>query len=387
VNTQTSLLTGLGLGLGLSYFLDAGRGARRRAHVRDTMAHSAAVTRRALGRTGRDALHRTAGTIATARHVVRRREQVDDLVLIERVRAKLGRHVSHPHAVRVTAADGMVTLSGPILEREVEALLAAVRRVRGVRGVTDRLDIHEQARHVPALQGGRAPAGDHLDLFQEHWAPTTRLLVGAAGGMLVAAGATRRDVRGALAALLGLGLVARAAANVPANRLTGVGSRRRAVDVQKTITINAPVSDVFAFWSMFENFPQFTSRVLEVRQSRDVNRSHWRVWGPAGVPVDFDAEITRTVPDKLIAWRTVDGSPVAHAGIVRFDSISHDVTRVHIRMSYNPPAGWLGHGVAKAFGVDPKHSMDEDLVRMKTLIETGHPPRDAADRRLVSQHG
>lgn len=387
MNTHTSLMTGLGLGVGISYFLDVGRGARRRAHLRDTVAHSAAVTRRAIGRTRRDALHRTAGTFAAARHVVRRRDHVDDHVLVERVRAKLGRHVSHPHAVRVDAVDGMVTLSGAILEREADALLAAVGRVRGVRGVTDRLEIHEHARHVPALQGGRAPAGDHLDVLQQHWAPTTRLIVGAAGGMLVAAGAMRRDVRGSLAAVIGLGLVARAAANVPANRLTGVGSRRRAVDVQKTITINAPASDVFAFWSMFENFPQFTSRILEVRQSRDPNRSHWRVWGPAGLPVEFDAEITRTVPNTLIAWRTVEGSPVAHAGVVRFDPISYDATRVHIRMSYNPPAGWLGHGVAKAFGVDPKHSMDEDLVRMKTLIETGRPPHDAADRRLLTQPG
>jgi uncharacterized membrane protein len=48
-------------------------------------------------------------------------------------------------------------------------------------------------------------------------------------------------------------------------------------------------------------------------------------------------------------------------------------------MSYNPPAGWLGHGIAAAFGVDPKSSMDTDLVRMKTLIETGHaPPRSAS---------
>ncbi len=50
-------------------------------------------------------------------------------------------------------------------------------------------------------------------------------------------------------------------------------------------------------------------------------------------------------------------------------------------MSYTPPAGWLGHGIAAAFGVDPKHSMDADLVRMKTLIETGHAPHDAAYRQ------
>jgi uncharacterized membrane protein len=175
-------------------------------------------------------------------------------------------------------------------------------------------------------------------------------------------------------------VIARAAANVPTNRLLGIGSRRRAVDVQKTIVINAPVGEVYAFWSSYENFPRFLSRVREVRESGRVPRqSHWTVAGPAGTRVDFDAELTKVVPNKLIAWRTLPGSPVAHAGVVRFDPEA-DGTRVHIRMSYNPPAGWLGHGVASTFGVDPKHSMDADLVRVKTLIETGHAAHDAAGR-------
>jgi uncharacterized membrane protein len=69
---------------------------------------------------------------------------------------------------------------------------------------------------------------------------------------------------------------------------------------------------------------------------------------------------------------------VAHAGRVRFAPAGDGRTRVQIRMSYNPPGGWLGHGVASMFGVDPKHSLDSDLVRMKTLIETGRLPHDAA---------
>jgi uncharacterized membrane protein len=107
-------------------------------------------------------------------------------------------------------------------------------------------------------------------------------------------------------------------------------------------------------------------------------QSHWKVAGPAGSTFEFDAEVTRAVPNQMIAWRTLPGSPVAHAGVVRFDPEADGRTRVHIRMTYNPPAGWLGHEVAAAFGVDPKHSMDADLARMKTLIETGRAPHDAA---------
>jgi uncharacterized membrane protein len=306
---------------------------------------------------------------------------VDDEVLVARVRAKLGRLVSHPHAVGALASEGIVRLRGPILTKEAGRLVHAVRRIRGVRDVVDQLECHDTAEHVPSLQGGHVPAGDRIDVLQEHWAPATRVAVGAAGVMLAAAGATRRDWPGAIAALLGVGLVTRGVTNEPLNRLVGIGSDRRAVDVQKTITINAPVGDVYAFWSGYENFPRFLSRVLEVTSSdKRPGQSHWKVAGPAGAPVEFDAEITRAIPNRLLAWRTLEGSPVAHAGIVRFDPEPDGRTRVHIRMSYNPPAGWLGHGMATAFGADPKNSMDADLVRMQTLIETGRLPHDAAQR-------
>jgi uncharacterized membrane protein len=94
--------------------------------------------------------------------------------------------------------------------------------------------------------------------------------------------------------------------------------------------------------------------------------------------VEFDAEVSAFVPNEAFAWRTIEGAPVAHAGIVRFEPADDGRTRVHIRMSYNPPGGWIGHGVAAAFGADPKRRFDADLVRMKTLIETGRPPHDAA---------
>lgn len=377
MNTRSSLLTGVSLGAGFAYFLDPGRGARRRAEVRDRLTHAAAVTRRAIGTTGRDARHRAYGTAATLRTALRR-DSADDVVIVERVRAVLGRLVSHPHALGVMASEGVVRLRGPILKHEADRLVRAVSRVRGVRDVIDHLEPHEQAGHVPSLQGGRAPARDRVDVLQEHWAPTTRATVGMAGAALAAAGIIRRDLPGTVATVIGVGLVARAVANLPVNRLTGISSRRRAVDIEKTITINARVEEVYTFWSLYENFPRFMSRVLDVRSSADPQRSHWKVVGPAGMPVQFDAEITRTIPNQLIAWKTLTGSPVAHAGIVRLDPVADARTRVHIRMSYNPPAGWLGHGIAAAFGADPKSSMGEDLVRMKTLIETGHAPHDAA---------
>ena len=176
----------------------------------------------------------------------------------------------------------------------------------------------------------------------------------------------------------GIGLLARAATNLETKRLLGVGARRRAVDVQKTVTVDAPVEAVYAFWTMYDNFPRFMSRVLEVRPNARETQSHWRVEGPGGVPIEFDAEITQAIPSHVFGWKTVEGSIVGHAGLVHFEPTPDGRTRLHIRMSYNPPGGWLGHGIAKAFGVDPKSSLDADLARMKTYLETGRPPHDAA---------
>src|SRR5207245_245605 len=135
------VLSGMGVGAGLMYFLDPDRGNRRRALVRDKMVHLLHESGDAMGTISHDLGHRTAGLAAETRSRFRR-EDVSDAVLVERVRSKIGRVISHPRSVEITAAEGHVTLSGPILAREVDDLLAAVASVRGVRGVENRLEVH-----------------------------------------------------------------------------------------------------------------------------------------------------------------------------------------------------------------------------------------------------
>jgi uncharacterized membrane protein len=54
-------------------------------------------------------------------------------------------------------------------------------------------------------------------------------------------------------------------------------------------------------------------------------------------------------------------------------------------MSYTPPAGAIGHGLALLLGADPKSQMDEDLARMKAFIERGSMPREAAQSGWMSR--
>ncbi len=178
-----ALLTGVGLGAGLMYFLDPEKGRRRRALVRDKLVRAAHVSGDAAEATRRDLTNRASGAAALARGVLRR-GPVDDQVLLERVRAQLGRAVSHPRAIDVGVAEGVVTLRGPILAWEVSRLLRAVERIRGVRDIVNALEEHESAANVPSLQGGSPPPGLRTALLHGQWSPTTRLMT----GLLAAAG-------------------------------------------------------------------------------------------------------------------------------------------------------------------------------------------------------
>ena len=240
---RAELLAGLGVGIGLAYLFDPARGGRRRALVRDTAVSGVHTVVDAADATTRDVTNRLVGTVAELLGHLER-DSASDETIVERVRAKLGRVVSHPHAIHVTSDDHVITLSGAILAVEVPRLLRTVEGVRGVREVINQLEEHQQAENIPSLQGGTTPPGLQPDIWQRQWAPATRVAVGAAGVGMAVAGAQRRDVPGWLFMIGGLGLVARAATNLETKRLVGIGAGRRAVDLQETITIDAPAEDV-----------------------------------------------------------------------------------------------------------------------------------------------
>ena len=368
-------LGGAAVGVALMYFLDPNSGRRRRARTRDKVVHAARVVNEGAKVTARDTMHRAQGAWAEARRLFSPEESIGDDALIGRVRAELGRVVSHPHAIEVAASGGHVTLIGPILSYEVRPLLKAVRRVPGVRAVSDQLTVYHEPGNVSALQGGEPRSGERFELLQENWSPAARMLVGGVGATLMLAATQARGGLYALLGVAGAALTARAASNRDLASLLGFG--RRGITVQKTIHVAAPVERVFHFWTDYQNFPRFMHNVRDVRQIAE-NRSHWVVAGPAGVPVQWTAEVTRVIPGELIEWRSVSDSDVRHSGTVRFAHNGDSGTRVSVELSYIPPAGAFGHAVAAIFGADPKSEMDADLLRMKSMIETGHAPHDAA---------
>lgn len=177
---------GAAVGAGAMALLDPGRGAYRRSLIRNQLVRASHKTADGLDALARDAANRARGVAAEAWSALRP-EHVGTRKLEERVRAELGRVVSHPRAIAVSASDdGCVCLAGPILAEEADQLIAAVRSVRGVCDVEDSLERHESSENVPSLQGGRTRPGRRSALMQESWSPTTKALVCMASTALAA---------------------------------------------------------------------------------------------------------------------------------------------------------------------------------------------------------
>lgn len=143
------------------------------------------------------------------------------------------------------------------------------------------------------------------------------------------------------------------------------------VDVRDCVTINKPASELYAFWRDLRNLPRVMAHLQRV-EVIDERHSHWVANAPAGLSVEWDAEIVEDQPDELIAWRSLPGADIDNFGSIRFEPARGGRgTVVRVELRYDPPAGKLGSLIAKLFGEEPAQQIDGDLRRFKQLMETG----------------
>jgi uncharacterized membrane protein len=213
-----------------------------------------------------------------------------------------------------------------------------------------------------------------------------RFISAAGGGVLAIYGLKRMGIGGILMAIAGGALIYRGATGHSSlYKALSVSTAKRkglrasvkhgaGIKVEKSVTIDKPVEELFRFWSDFENLPRFLSHLESVRaiSGHPGRLSHWVARLPAGMKVEWDAEIINESPNELIAWRSLEGAAVPNAGSVRFEK-SHDGrgAEVKVAIEYAPPVGRIGSLVAKLFGEDPERRVDEDLRRFKQFMETG----------------
>jgi len=136
-------------------------------------------------------------------------------------------------------------------------------------------------------------------------------------------------------------------------------------------TIRCEPEHAYRYWRNFENFPNFMEHVESVQAIGDT-LSHWRVRGPAGSHLEWDAEIIRDDPSSLISWQALPGAEISHQGGVRFrEAPGGQGTEVSLDIVYSQPAGFAGGLAARLLGEHPQQQVSDDLRRFKRLIEAG----------------
>jgi osmotically-inducible protein OsmY len=156
MDRRLAFFAGLGVGAGVMFLLDPDRGGRRRALIKDKAVSLSHTSKDALDKTARDLRNRATGVIAETKARFSDGHTPDE-VLVDRVKAALGRYPVHDRAVKVEADNGMVILSGDTLGDELGIILEAAGAVRGVKEVINNLNVHSTAEGISSLQG--TPAG------------------------------------------------------------------------------------------------------------------------------------------------------------------------------------------------------------------------------------
>ena len=202
-----------------------------------------------------------------------------------------------------------------------------------------------------------------------------------AGAGLLLAGLTRRGVGGVILGALGAALLMRGSSGHCAlyGRLgiSGAKSERPGVPdnvgitVERSIVIQRPREEVFAFWRDVKNLGDVMKHVERV-ESEDGLRSHWVVRTPWGRQLEWDAVMINEHPGEMIAWESLPGAKVQNAGAVRFEPEPHgNGTVVRVKLEYNPPWGLWGRLAGTLFGEEPGREIGEDLLALKKRLESG----------------
>ena len=140
---------------------------------------------------------------------------------------------------------------------------------------------------------------------------------------------------------------------------------------EASIIVGAPVSEVYQVWHQFDNFPRFMNNVKEVTKKDDEGKfSHWKISGPFGYPVEFDAEMTTDEPNTRIGWNNRGDGTITTSGQVTFTEMGTNQTQIHVILNWEPPAGKVGEAVANLTS-NPQSELEEDLGRFKEMIEGG----------------
>ena len=386
------LLGGAAAGALLMYMLDPDRGGARRAQSAAAVRHAGSRTSSALGSVWRGAGARVGAVAADVADEAG--DRAADLAAaakpdgaLKSSLSRIGQAAGEVLDDTISRAKSVAGRAGDAAGDVVSKAGSAVSRAGGTAGdlasrVTSRAN---RAAGEASSSIADAGAGVRGALKDTDWRTTARKPTVIGGGLLGLYGLARRSPLGLVLGLAGAALLARGVTGQPLRSLVSgrhLGDRigqglSQTIDFEKSIHIDASPEEVYDLWNNYENFPRFMSHVVEV-SDLGRRRSHWVVKGPGGTEFEWNSVLTEQSRPQRLAWRSEPGAEIPQSGSIQFEP-HRGGTHVTVRMSYTPPAGVIGHGLATLLGADPKARMDEDLARMKAFIERGAAPSRASD--------
>ena len=182
-------------------------------------------------------------------------------------------------------------------------------------------------------------------------------------------GASPRGRLGLFARLAGLAFLAVAAEPLLERRVIGAGERRRSLALRESIEIDRPVADVFEFFKNFENFTRIIGAIHSIVDYEN-GLSHWEAYTASGELAAWDAVVTKYVPNSVIAWESVAGSPVESTGLIRFAPVSPTRTRLSFEVTYRAAPSGLGDAVRALIAPAPLEQLRADLDHARFYIES-----------------
>jgi uncharacterized membrane protein len=209
-----------------------------------------------------------------------------------------------------------------------------------------------------------------------------RVLSAGVGGYLFAAGLrnlTKRPIKGLLQTAIGGFLLYRGSSgNCPVYTSIGKSSDAQhatSVNIRTSMIVNKPRNEVYQFWRRLENLPKFMKHLLSVREL-DAKRSHWEAVIPGNLgTLKWDAEVVKEREGEFIGWQSLPNATIENAGKVEFRDIDGGQgTELDVTISYRPPAGQIGSGIASLLNPVFEKLIRQDIMSFKEYAEGNNMP-------------
>lgn len=224
-----------------------------------------------------------------------------------------------------------------------------------------------------AMESGHTPTSNGHSAHEHNVGKADRVISALLGAQTLLRIGRWHGWRKAVAATGGIMLITRAATgHSKVYETLGVSSaglaEQAGIDLSASIIIARPRNELFEFWRDAANLPLVMRHLVSVVETGN-GVTHWVARGLQGAGIEWDARMIDEEPDELLAWQSLPGGDIEHAGSVRLEDAGDAGTGLTVTMRYRPH----GREAGAAWFLEPVTHADltEDLARLKEVMETG----------------